>query len=255
MNVNDVMNSINTDKELVEILSNFSDDFIIEVVEESFKHRFRPYYTRMPNLPASVTANIDARIFCYTGNPEPLVQRKQDIYLLIIRVICNYYNLQITQDISNEHLYPLCFNMYKLFVSEFTDVLIRFFADYISTHKDLILSGLTDEQKVPKTTNSKKMYIDPAQIAIYENIESVLDMVASLDIDFATLLNMITDFNTAQLITTYIADTGGNFFGNYFASYINDQLTKTDMITSIKTRFADYTINLMQQQEVAVKEG
>ena len=147
-------------------------------------------------------------------------------------------------NIPSESVYSLCYLLYQLLLSEFTERLVGFYSNYILTHQIELISALPDDKKNIKSSYTKKMYVDPNQICIYENIMDILDNIASLDISFYDLLVAISDENTANFITTYIADTG-DIYKNYFASYIYDPTTRSQMITKVKLAFVQGTSDKM----------
>lgn len=247
MNLNMGRATIETNRELAAILSNFSDEFIEAMFQEAMMYKFRPFQMPLPNYPYIFESQFASIMQNYTGNnPDAIKQRREDTYLMIIRLICNSYNLSMAGEISYEHLWPLCYKMYQLFVSEFSNVLVEFFTNYINGHIDMILGTMSEEQKTIKSNYSKILYADPTKIIVYENIDYILDVVSSMDINFDQLVRQITDADTVNIITSYIADNG-DVYKNFFASYIRDPITKTDIITSIKVNFVKSSVDSIKE--------
>lgn len=239
--LNTGMTIIDTNRALDAILSNFSEDFITNMIQEAIGYKFRPFGMPLPNYPYLFEGQFNAIKENWAGSSDPINIKREETYMGIINMICKSYNLSVTSEINYEHLWSLCYTMYQIFVSEFTPMIIGFFSDYINQHTDMIISGLTEEQRAIKTNYSKQIYTDPNKIIMYENIEEALEMVASLDISFEQLLTMMAGKTTAGLICTYVQDNG-DIYKHYYASYIRDPFTRTDMITTIKTRYMDLTI-------------
>ena len=59
-NDNVLITSVDTDRAIYDILSNFSYDFIKDSIEKSIQYKFRPYSMRMPNLPAILEKKFQA---------------------------------------------------------------------------------------------------------------------------------------------------------------------------------------------------
>lgn len=235
--------SIETNRELSAILSNFSDDYIEAVFQEAITYKFRPFNMGPPNYPYLFESQFQSILSHYQGrNPDPIHQRREETYLMIINLICNNYQLQRTADINYEHLWPLCYKMYEIFISNFTEILIGFFTNYIFSHQDMIIGSMTDEQRVIKSNYGKAIYTEQNKIIMYENMDYALEAVASMDINFEQLIHHITDQDIANMICMYIADTA-DIYRNHFASYIRNPLTKTDIITSIKISFMKATVD------------
>lgn len=242
MNNNIMFTSINTDRDIATILNQFSEDFIINSITESLRYKFRPFGDRMPNYPYIIDTQFQGIMNNYTGGDnEQIIEKKLEIYHTILNIICEVYNLQISQEIPDEQLYSLVYVLYQILISEFTERMLSFFSDYIVINKELLLNSIPEDQKIQtRSTYTKKVYSDPSTIAMYENMEKIIDIVAGLDIPFVKLIEYLSDINTAQFIGTYLVDVG-DIYKNHFASYIRNQITRTDMITSIKIRFVNIT--------------
>ena len=117
--------------------------------------------------------------------------------------------------------------------------MLLFFTKYIETNSNQLLSSIPEDKKVQtKSAYSKKMYSDVQSISLYENMESVIDIVAGLDVPMIYLFAELSDASTATFLCNYISDIG-DIYKNHFASYIINSITRTDMITSIKIRYFD----------------
>ena len=59
-----MFNSINTDKELASILGRFSDETIVNLIDEALFYKYRPFDNRMPNLPETVSQQFNNLRMC-----------------------------------------------------------------------------------------------------------------------------------------------------------------------------------------------
>lgn len=231
-------NSINTDRELAIILGRFSDDTIENAIMEALRYKYRPFDNRMPNLPETIYQQFNSLRMHSSNDIDQIDMREREIYITIIQKICSTYNLALTEpDIPADKLYPLAYTMYEIFVSEFTIRMLQFFSTYISMNRDVLLNAIPDEKKIDrKSAYTKKMFVDPTVVAVYENMESIIDIIAGLDFPFFNLLEQLGGRQAAEFISSYISDVG-DLYKNHYAVYIYGQVTRTDMITSIKLRF------------------
>lgn len=244
-NINMDSTAINTDRAISDILSNFSDDYIENMVSDSLSYKFRPFNTRMPNIVYVLQEKFRCIYANYTGdNKEQIDQTVNDTYMEIIETICKYYGLRIAAEIPDETLFSLAYVMYQIFVSEFTDRMINMFTDYIMNHIDDLIATMPDKHKIIKTTYAKKLYTNEIQnqnyIIIYDNLDYVLDVVETQDISLYNLLIYLSNPEIATFITSYIVDVG-DIYRNCYVSYILDPASKTDMITSIKLKLVAMT--------------
>ena len=245
-NINLANDSIETDRALAEILGNFSEEYIQDLLQQAFIWKFRPFENAMPNYVYIFNQYYNDIKAHYTGpSPELIDEDRIDTFINMINIICNNYQLQA--DIANipaESLYTVAYMLYQLLLSEFTDKLVGFFTNYILSHGEELVNSLSEEKRNIKSSFSKKVYYDPIQIAIYENMTEILDNIASLDIPMYDLIRAISDDNTANFLTMYVADIG-DLYKNHFASYIYNPATRTQMITKIKLSFVQGTSDKM----------
>ena len=241
MNQNLLLSSINTDRDLASILDQFSEDSIESIIVESLKYKFAPYADRKPNLPYVINNHFIGIRNNYTGSDHDTINTKEyNTYLVIINKICEAYNLQLINEVPYESAYSLAYALYQILISEFTDRLLLFYSNYIFANRDNLLAAIPDDQKVPRSSYTKKMYSDPKIIDLYENMDKAMDLVASLDFELVTILEFLSDKPTAEFICNFIADVS-NLYKNHIASYVRNQITRTDMLTSIKINYASYT--------------
>lgn len=245
MNENMMYNSIDTDRELAIILSKFSDQFITDMIVESLNYKFRPFANRMPNLPYVLKLQFRDIVEHCSIETDEVVEKEMEIYQNIVQLVCQYYGLQVTTDIPDEQLYSFVYLLYQIFVCEFSDRMLAFYSNYISMNSDQLLGMIPDDKKSQtRSTYTKKMYSDHTIVGVYENMDTIMDIIASMDIPLYQLLVFLSDENSAQFLCSYIADTG-DVYKNHFASYIRDPITRTDISTTIKIRFMNLTQDKM----------
>ena len=244
MSVNLDITAIETDRALADILSNFSPEYIEDILMKAFMWKFRPFENRMPNYAYIFEQQYQGIRDNYAGpTPELIEQDRDSTYGMMIKIICNNYSLIPDFDsINSENIYSICYVLYQLLLSEFTERLIGFFSNYIITHQAELIAAIPEDKRNIKSAYSKKVYTDPNQICIYENMIDILDIIASLDIPFYDLLIAISDENTANFITTYIADAG-DIYKNYFASYVYDPAARSQLITKVKLAYVQLISN------------
>ena len=245
MNDNMMYQSIDTDRELYTILSNFSQDSIENNINEALQYKFRPFNNRMPNLPYIFKLQFQGIVDHMSFKDDSVYEKELEVYNIILNKLCSSYSLQIGTGIPDEQLYTLVYILYQILVSEYTERSLNFYSNYIAMNKDQLLASIPADKRVDKKISyGKKVYNDPSIVALYDNFETIMEMVASLDIGFIKLMEFLSDHNTAAFIGTYIVDTG-DIYKNYFANYLYDEMNRTSMITSIKLNFLEIIKNNM----------
>ena len=69
----------------------------------------------------------------------------------------------------------------------------------------------------------------------------IVDILAGLDIPFEDLVAYLSDQKTSDFISSYVEDTA-DIYKNHFAKFLVDQTTSADMITKIRLKYVEATI-------------
>ena len=236
-NVNDQINTIETDAALFDILTNFSDDYIDSIIQGALATKFRPYNNKLPNYPYLINTNFDAILDHYTGESiDTIKQKREDVFMRFVQSICDYYNLALTTMPDDGHLYSFTYILYQVFVLEFTERMITFFTNYIIQNADSFVNALPENRRIARSNYAKQIFNDKDKtnyLIIYENMPYIFDILAGLDINFNNLVLGLSDENTANFITSYVADKG-NCYKYHFASYLINSDTKAEMNSALQ---------------------
>lgn len=232
---------LSTDYEISTILGNFSEDYIYNTIRSSLEYRFRPYGLRSPDYPTILKNQFENIRIHSTGHDDEINDKEKETYNNIISTITEYYNLSVINEIPDEILYSITYYLYQLFDSEFTDRMINMFSNYIIKNSASLVANLP-KTLITKTNYSSKLYSNPDYITIYDNMSEILDMIAGISIDMHSLITMLSDYQIADLICSYIADNG-DIYKYHYASFIVDQNTSTDVLATVRLNFVNKTAN------------
>lgn len=236
-NVNDKINTIETDAALFDILSNFSDDYIDSIIHGALQTKFRPYNNKLPNYPYLINQNFTSILDHYTGESiDTIKQKREDVFMRFVDSICSWYNLSLTTTPSDESLYPFTYTLNQIFVLEFTERMISFFTNYIIQNAESFVNSLPESRRTAHSNYSKQIFNDKTKtnyLIIYENMQYVFDILAGLDIPFNNLVLGLSDENTANFITAYLADNG-DCYKYHFVSYLINSDTRAEMNSAIQ---------------------
>ena len=245
MENNEAQVGVYTDYGIATILSNFSEGMIQDIIKESLDYRFRPFGLRAPNYPEIINQQLSNVKIHSTGYDNEIEEQRVASMGTIITTILDYYQLSLTTEIPDELIYSVCYILYQLFVSEFTERMTNFFTQYILNHIESIINKIRMDNlgntKASKNSYVKKIYNNQDLELVYENMSYIVDMLAGLDIPFTDLVAYLSDQKTADLISTYVEDTG-DIYKNHFAKFLVDQTTSADMITKIRLKYVEATI-------------
>lgn len=253
---NSTVQILNSEKAVSAIISRFSTDFILDVIEDSIKMKFRPFNVGSANLVAVVDQEMKIGLLQNPSYEDKMKSVAEETYREIIFSICKSYNLAVSEDIlsySYNQIFGLAYTLYDIFITNFTSRMINFFVQYIVDNKEDIYNSIVNADEIRKNKDSvsygKKLYVDNKLIVIHSDLNNVLNSITAHDIPFDVLLTYLSDRETAQYITSIIQDKG-DIYKYHYASYIIDSTTRPDLFTAIKfemqNRASDKPINFQQ---------
>ena len=231
---------IETDYEIASILNNFDDDIITDIISESLQYRLRVFGLRMANYPEILCGSINNILTHSVGHDQEIIEKKEALLLTIINTIAEYYGFEIAEEIQPEQLYTVCYIIYQLFVSEFTDRMLNFYTQYIIDNMDSLIKYIKPEES-SKSVYAKKIYNNQELGVIYDNISKVMDVIAGLDIALPELITYLSDKTTSDFLCNYIGAVD-DIFKKHFAIFITDPTTKADVITAVRFKFVGATM-------------
>lgn len=236
---NPAITNVNIDNQLAGILSQFGDDYIMDIVKDSIANRFRIYDLPRPNVVNAFEITFKDLTDGFTSNTDEIRTTRNRVYTNIINIICDYYNFIFNQYDDTDIFSAACW-LYEVFVSNFTNSMINFYTLYLIREKDSINNALNlnELSKANETTYvySKKLFKDYRLANIHCNLEYIIDQISTFDINLNTILYTIyngSNSNIANYILSIISDPTGQFFKNYYESFLYGK-EAADILTQIK---------------------
>lgn len=247
-----------TESELAEVLSHYNSDFVFSIIDQCLKYRFMNVpVTQYPNVVAGWEQNFKAIIAQYGDSSREEVMRvRNETYREIIDTICKEFNMSFTID-DTVDLYSAAYHMYELMVSNFTDNMVTFFANFIYKERSYIYDSLNlaemKKNKDSSTIYGKKIYKDIKLAVINANIDAVVAGVCSMDIPYHLIISTIFGNNSdkKKFIMTITAG-GADFFQTAYVRVLNSDI-RADIITAI--RFKLQEIAMIHDQATTDIEG
>lgn len=243
-NANSQMYNVVTENELSEVLSHYNSEFIFSIVDEAMKKRFLTVpLTAVPNVVGAWEQNFKAIMATYGSESHAEVMRvRNETYDEIIEMICKEFGLNFTIDDSIDK-FSAAFHLYNLFVCNFTENLVEFFANFIYKERSSLYESLglaeLKKNKDSSTIYGKKVFKDIKIAIINANIDMVLTQICAMDIPFYSIISLICG-NNSELKKYYLsiisADT--DFFTKAYVPSMNSEI-RPELITSIRFRLQD----------------
>lgn len=240
--------------EIAQILSKFSTEYIMDVIDSNIRNRFsyNPALSN-PNIINSYEMNFKGMLSSFPNDADNIMSIRQDTYLTIINKICSSFNLQYIGD--QPDCYTLAYNLYDLFVSGYSRNIINFFARYIYIHGNEIYHNMgLDKYRKSKdsTTNYMRKVLDDSrniEAAVYiARIKDVIYYISGFDIDFYTFLSFNYPKEVCDFLYSNIAPMG-NIFKDEFCNVLNSPSILTEIRISIQNLLMQNTVQNVQQQD------
>lgn len=240
---NNVDFGIVSDSEITSIISNFSDDMIMDIIHKNSENKFRPYQHYVGNLVGAIENTFKFNLENFPQFQNETIARRNEVYFNILSSLCSTHGLSLNID-ENTDLYSLTFVLYDFTISRFTINMINFFANYIISETNSLYEYLNlrelKKNKDNSSSYSKKLFKGNSKLAtIHANLEVVMDTICAFDISLGTLVSVST---TDPVITSFITnnlDEITNLFKVLFVPYIKDPRYRAVIITLVRMRLQE----------------
>ena len=119
--------SIVSDSEITSIISNFSDDMIMDIIRRDSENKFRPYQYYVGNLIYALESSFKSNQENYPLFQTESINRRNEMYYNILQSLCSSHGLSLNIN-ENTDLYSLTYFFYDFAISKFTINIINFFS-------------------------------------------------------------------------------------------------------------------------------
>lgn len=231
-----------SDSEILSIISNFSDDMIMDIIYSNSENKFRPYQYYVANIISAIESSFKSNLENFPEYYNETMSRRQEIYQQILSTLCSLHNLSLHVD-ENTDLYSLTYFLYDFTISRFTINIINFFSNYIIAEANNLYEYLNlnelRKNKDSSSIYSKKLFKNDKLATIHANLESAIDAICGFDIDIQTLIMVsIGDINITNLIINNISEIT-NLFKILFVPYVKDSRYRAIIITLVRMRLQE----------------
>ena len=231
--------NIATQAELSEVLSHFSSEFILSVIEDNISNKFA--YSYMSESKANIVEALEQNFKTIFANFESEQASINDVrvntYKEIIQILSNNHELYFNDDTDIDY-YSAAYYLYDFLVSNFSNYIILFLTNFICKEKNNIYESLhlssLKKNKDMSTAYGKKLYNDPILAVINANIEFVVNSICQFDIDFYDYLTIVYGNNEianfiAKLVTPQI-----DFFKSCVVPVLKNPATSPVIISELR---------------------
>ena len=247
---NDQVYTMVAEGEIAQLLSQFSDAYVMDVIDNSLTNRFdyNPVSAK-PNIVASFEMNFKDMLNRFPNDADNTISVRHETYQTIINKICDTYGLQYVG--NDPDLFSIAYNLYDFLVSGYARNIITFFSRYIYANKDVLYSNMGLERykksKDSATSYIKKQYNDPIVATVIARTKDVIYYISGFDIPIYQFLTTVYDPGIANYIAQSIQPTGiTNLFKDEFCAKV---LETPSLMTEIRA-----AIQQMMEADLNQKE-
>ena len=236
---NPAVTNVNIDNQLAGILSQFNDDYIMDIVKESIENRFRLYSLPSPNVVAAFEMQFKQLTDGFESYTDEIMTARKRVYINIINTICDYYDFEFNNSDETDY-YSAAYCLYNFFVCRFTEYLKNFYSIFLISERESIYSSLelsnTKKENESTLGYSKKLFKDNKIAYIHFNLEYIISQMGSFNISLPMIVNYAcnTDPNIGNYIISLVNDVSGNFFNNHYQTFVINSKDSADILTYIK---------------------
>ena len=239
---NDQVYNMVAEGEVAQLLAHFSNSYILDVITSNIQNRFA-YNTSVsnPNIVASFEMNFKDILASYPSDADNIVEIRQETYLRVINDICNGFG-GIAYVGENIDCYSIAYNLYDLFVCNYSKNIINFFTNYILSNMNELYDniGLEKYKKEKDSTSNyvKRIYDDQILATIISRIKDVIYYISGFDIGLVVFMSYC-NYNTTfiNFIMDNIVETD-YIFKREFLHILDNPALITDIRISIQNRVA-----------------
>ena len=238
MNNNMEAYNINNEYELLEAIRHFDSDYIFSVIEDKIRNINYLGVLKDPNMVDAIEQNFKIMQETFTGDTQNIKIIREQIYLQIIELLCNRFNLQYNTVDPNIDLYTAAKFLYEFLVSSRSDMIIQFFTTAIINYKEFIYnsinSSISRRDKNASTSYAKTVYDDEKYILIASNVGLATNYIYSMDVKLSDIFATVyKDPMIVQFLDNAFADMG-NFFKDIYWHDITNPESGPMLISNIK---------------------
>lgn len=243
---NSANSNMDPDIQLAGILNKFNYEYISDVIDSSLES-IPTMQQQLPNIVYGYGVNFNHLMNGFTGGSKIIQDTSTDVYTNIIQKICDFYNIQFTENYENLDLFNAAYSIYDFFISKFFDNMILFFSMYIIKERNNIIESFKeikmnnrDGDNVIKYT--KQLFKSENLAYIYTNIEYVLSNMGTFDIPLNDIIDYTLGENTdaSNYLKSVIIDNGNFFRDNYFNKMIMNRTIIADIVINIRMSLQKY---------------
>jgi len=229
---------ISNEFNVTEMLERFDSNYIFDILNDKLENI--DYTAILPdsNIVSSFEENFKLMNDNYPGDSDNIKIIRMQVYLDIINILCDKFNLHFNDIDDNVDLYTVAFYLYDFLVCNRNNLMVSFFTSFIINNKESLsrFLNLEDYRKSRDSSSvyGKRMYNDAQYGIISANMAQVLNHIATLDISLLNIFQSIySHMELVEFLDSVISDKG-NFFKDYYCSVLEQPEILPIIITNIR---------------------
>ena len=229
---------ISNEFNITEMLERFDSNYIFDIINDKLDNI--DYTAVLPdsNVIISFEENFKMMNDNYPGDSANIKLIRAQVYMDVINILCNRFNLRFNDLDENIDLYTAAYYLYDFLVCNRNNIMVTFFTSFIINNKESLsrFLNLEDYKKSKDSASAygKRMYDDNQYGIISANMVKVLNHIATLDISLVNIFQSVySSPEVVAFLDNAVADMG-NFFKDHYCEILNQPEILPIIITNIR---------------------
>lgn len=233
---------IQAENEVAVILSNFSTEYIYNVIQTTIQNRRNDFLgTDIVNFVSSLEEAFKGMEIQFPFDAGNIKEIRDRTYAEIIDFIAEEFQLEPVYQ-ENEDKYTLAYYLYDFFISRYDSLMLQYFMSVIHDEKDNLYNWLVNNHTTQgndiSTHFNKNLYKDDKLVIIAANLTKVIGWIYSLDIGMEQVFSRVYNHEVMIFLTDHLKPVS-NFLKSTYKSVLEKQALydKASVLLKIKLQF------------------
>ena len=212
---------ISNEYNVTEMLERFDSNYIFDIINDKLDNI--DYTAVLPdsNVIISFEENFKAMNDNYPGDSANIRLIRAQVYMDVINILCNRFNLRFNDLDENIDLYTAAYYLYDFLVCNRNNIMVTFFTSFIILRR------------------SFSSIVSPLILLLFQdlfsaNMVKVLNHIATLDISLVNIFQSVySSPEVVAFLDNAVADMG-NFFKDHYCEVLNQPEILPIIITNIR---------------------
>ena len=222
--------------EAAAVIDKYSSAMLQMTLQEILTRKNISRISPLANIVDSYEMNCKADIEKFSFMQSDIMERRTELYNMIMDMICQYHNLSWVLP-SNADIYTLARTAYVFLVSNFYNTCIAFHSAWLHNESSEIIKMLDAENFNTAHQYAKKRYTGKMvnDGVIHTHLNKILDIISAIDISITDIIRISyinINKDASELLNASLTDNG-DFYKDFYVPAVGGY-NRADAVTNIR---------------------